>query len=438
MDGYAVRAKDVAKVPVTLKVIGEAPAGAEFNGKIGAGEAAAVVDTAATINNPEVRRIVQGLRNEVAVARARAASLMRELDKLKKEVGGLNTQEIKLRALQREASASLSLLENLLARSKETTSQQDFQQADANILSYAAVPQIPSYPNKGLMFAIATIMGGFLGVLLAFVFEQLDQGFRSTEQVERLLGVSSLGLAPRLKGLASLGKSPNSYVLDKPASAFAEAIRKLHTGLLLSGGEKQPKSILFASSLPGEGKTTIVISLARMLSSIGQKVLVIDGDLRKPTLHRAFGVSGTPGLVDCLNDLATLEAAVQVDEKSGAHLLPAGTQAVHPPNLLGSQAMERLLFALSKNYDLVIVDSAPVIAVSDTLVLARMVDKVVFMVQWRDTRRETAANGLRQIRNAGGDVAGVLLSLVDVKEHAQYGFGDSGTYTGKTKKYYAG
>ena len=386
----------------------------------------------------EVNKIVHGLRNEVAVARARAASLSAELNKLKKEVGQLNTQEVQLRALEREAVASRTLLENLLARSKETISQADFQQADATILSYAAVPQFPSYPKKKLILAVAFVGAVFLGLLLVFVVEQLDLGFRSMEQIERLMGVAPLGLVPALTGLEAIGRKPESYILDKPASAFGEAIRSLHTNLLLSSADKPPKVILVCASLPKEGKTTVVISLARLLASIGQKVIVVDCDLRRPKVHKAFGIASRPGLVECLAGEAVLDDVIQEDQYSGAYLLPVGGKTPHPPSLLGSESMNKLLDTIARRYDAVILDSAPVAAVSDSLVLSRLVDKIVFLVRWRETRREVALDGLRQIVDAGGDVAGVLLTMVNVKEHAQYGFADSGSYTGEIRKYYSG
>ncbi len=386
----------------------------------------------------EINKIIEGLRNEVAIARARSASLNSALEKLKRQVANLNTEEVQLRALEREAAASRALLETLLARAKETSSQQDFQQPDANILSAAAIPQEPSFPQKGIILAMAFVLAILLGALLVMVIERLDSGFRSMEQVERLMGVVPLGLVPALKGLAAIGRKPEGYILEKPASAFGEAIRSLHTNLLLSDADKRPKVILITSTLPKEGKTTVVVSLARMLASIGQKVLVIDCDLRRPALHKIFGLDAEPGLVECINGEIALDELIGEDKYSGAHLLPAGGPTAHPPNLLSSDLMKDLLNTLSQRYDVIILDSAPVLAVSDSLVLSRVADKIVFLIRWVETRRGTAINGLKQIVDSGGDVAGALLTMVDVKEHAQYGFGDSGSYAGQIRKYYTG
>jgi capsular exopolysaccharide synthesis family protein len=386
----------------------------------------------------EVDKIVQGLRNEVAVARARTATIRNSLDQLKGDVAQLNTAEVQLRAMEREAEASRTLLETLLARSKQTSSQEDFQQADANILSEASIPKIPSFPKKGLLATLVLLVSVMTGLILAFAMEQMDLGFRSMDQVEQVMGVAGLGLVPTVKGLRALNKPPHDYVLEYPTSAFAEALRSLHTNILLSDVSKRPKTILFTSALPNEGKTTIALSLARLLANAGQRVIVIDCDLRRNTAHKLFGLENGPGLVECLTNGIPLEEHIQKDPKSPAHLLRAGEPASNPPDLLDSFPMQRILKTLAKNYELIILDSAPVLAVSDTLFLSRIVDKTVFVTRWATTRRETAILGLRKLREAKADIAGTLLSIVDTKDLATYGYSDSGSYQGDLKRYYSG
>jgi capsular exopolysaccharide synthesis family protein len=258
------------------------------------------------------------------------------------------------------------------------------------------------------------------------------------EQVERLLGMTALGLVPALKGLKNFRKRPESYILEQPASALGESIRSLRTSLMLTNLDRPPRVIMVTSSVPQEGKTAVSLSLARLFASIGQKVVVVDCDLRRPAAHKSFGLDLVPGLVEHLSGELPLEAVIKQDTHSATWLIPAGRAAANPPELLGSEEMKRLLKRLSENYDLVIVDSAPVLAVSDSLILCRQVDKTVFVVRWARTRRETATRGLRQVLEAGGDVAGVLLTAVDVKKHAQYGYSDSGYYYGRARKYYTG
>jgi polysaccharide biosynthesis transport protein len=386
----------------------------------------------------EVDRLVHGLRNEVDVARARESALAGALSRLREEVGQANNDEVTLRAREREAAASRALLENFLARSKETGSQENLQQADATVISRADVPETPSYPRRKLLLIAAVAGAGFLGLMLALGVEMLDPGFRSMEQIERHMGAPPLGLVPKIEGLAKLRCGPDTHVLEKPTSAYAEAIRSLYTSLVLSGGEPPPKTILVASALPREGKTAIALSLVQVLASAGHRVVLVDCDLRQPTAHKAFGVNSQPGLVEALVGKRSLEEILAIDPRSGARLVPAGEPVPNPADLLGSPQMTRLLAGLADDHDFVILDSPPVLAVSDARVLARLVDRTLFLARWAGTRRERVIAGWRQLVEAGGKVAGVALTLVDVRRHAQYGYSDSGAYFGRVKKYYSG
>lgn len=385
----------------------------------------------------EVDKIVQGLRNEVAVARARASSMAASLQDLKGEVAGLNASEVQLRALEREASASRTLLEQLLARSKETSSQEDFQQADASVVSDAAAPELPSFPKKSILLLVSFVLASVVSITVAGVLEYLDFGFRSMDQVERQLGTTPLGLVPSLKGLRAMGKTPQDYILENPTSSFGESIRSMHTNLLLSDLAKRPKVVLFASALPNEGKTSMAVSLGRLQAQVGQKVVVVDCDVRRPAVHTALSMEPGPGLVQCLLGEIGVDEAIQRDPGSGLFVLQAGGTPPNPPDLFDSIPMQKLLTTLARKYDLVILDSAPLLAVSDTLFLSRLADKTVLVVRWVRTRRETAKSALNKLLDAKSDVAGVLLSMVDVKGHAQYGFSDSGTYHGALTKYYS-
>jgi len=385
----------------------------------------------------EVDKIVEGLRNEVAVARARTSTVSASLESMKKEVSRLNTSEVQLRALEREAAASRALLEQLLTRSKETSSQEDFQQADASIVSEAAAPALPSFPKKTLLLLVSFVFASVASVVVAVVLEFLDLGFRSMDQIERQLGVAPLGLVPALKGIRSIGKNPQDYILEHPTSAFGESIRSMHTNLLLSDLVKRPKVILLTSALPNEGKTSMAVSLGRLQAQVGQKVVVVDCDVRRPSIHKALNMEPGPGLVQCLLGEANIDEAVQQDPESGLFVLQAGGTPPNPPDLFDSIPMQKLLTTLARKYDLVILDSAPLLAVSDTLFLARLVDKTVLIVRWVRTRRETVKLALSKLFDAKTDVAGVILSMVDVKGHAQYGFSDSGSYHGTLSKYYS-
>ena len=385
----------------------------------------------------EVNKIVGGLRNEVGISLAREKALSRNLNELKIEAADTNSAAVRLRVLEREADANRILFDTFLSRLKETTGQEGIQKPDARIISRADVPITPSFPNIQLVFIIAFISSIFMGIGVAFVMERMDTGFRSSEQIESMLEIATLGLLPLLSGRRLSANTPEDYVLERPASSFAEALRTIHTGLLLSDVDNPPKTVLITSSLPGEGKSTVAISLARMLARSGQKVLVIDADLRRPRLHKALGFSVQPGLVEVLSGLVDVGSATQLDEKSGLHVLTAGKGAPNPPELLGSEHFRKLIGSLKERYDLVVVDSPPVLVVSDARVMANIVDKTIFVIRWVNTRREVASMSTRQLTSGGAKIAGAVLSMVNVRKHARYGYGDSGYYYGSSRKYYS-
>ena len=382
----------------------------------------------------EVYRIIRGLHNDVGVSEAQERSLRASIRELETRIGHLNSAEVQLRALEREASANRALYTNFLRRSKEVSEQEGIQRADARIISSAAVPTEPSFPRVGLLVALAFVGSIFTGVGMVAVIEAMDHGFRSMEQVEQVTGIPSLSLVPLLGKFAT----PHNYVIDKPTSAFAESLRSLHASLLLSNVDKPPKMILIASAVPEEGKTIIAVSLARVVAGLGRKVILIDGDLRRPEIHKLLGQDLKPGLVDVLAGEATLQESLRKDDASNLLVLPAGSQSTNPVDLFSSQQLKDILAKLAESADLVVIDSPPVLAVSDARTLSRLVDKTVFIVRWAETRREVATMGLKQIMDTGADVAGVVLSMVNVRQHARYGFGDSGYYYGRYRKYYTG
>ena len=384
----------------------------------------------------EVARVIEGLRNIVAVAAARATSLEASLVQHKQKIAQLNQSEVELRALELDANASRTLLENLLERTKQTMSQESFQQADANIVSSAVEPRIPSFPRKFLIMSIMFLLAVILGVFLAVLMEQRDLGFRSGEQVLRILGLKPLGLLPRVSMIAAAGKEPPDYVLKHPDSAFAEGIRSLYTNILLTDVVRRPKVIMMVSALPNEGKTTVTLALARLLATANYKVVVVDCDLRNPMVHKKLGLEPGPGLMECLTSGVAIGEVIQEDKASGAHILRAGTVNHNSLRQFDSDLMQKMLRQLSRQYDLVLLDSAPLFAISDSLFLARLADKTVFIAQWAKTPRRAVRLAIEQALDADADIAGVLLTMVDIKSHATYGYGDSGVYHGKFRKYF--
>jgi capsular exopolysaccharide synthesis family protein len=206
----------------------------------------------------------------------------------------------------------------------------------------------------------------------------------------------------------------------------------------LSNGEHWPRTILIASSLPDEGKTTVAASLAGLLSVTGLKTIIVDTDLRNAGVQKALAVAAGPGLADYLRLRLPLESVVQRDKETGIDVITAGSRAFDRPDLLGGDRMKGLLGQLAQRYEAVILDSAPLLAVSDARVLVRMVEKTVFLVRWGDTDRDAALRGLQQIAGPGGNLAGTMLTMVDLEKYAKYRYGTFGRYYPRIKAYYTG
>lgn len=385
----------------------------------------------------ETQKIVQKLNNEVTAAVAREAALIESLETLKTRVGQQNQVEVKLRALEREATASRTLLETFLARAEETGSQENYQRADAHVVSRADIPSSPVAPKKSVLIAIAFLAASAIAVSLAFLLEFMDSGFRSEEQVEQTLGVASLGLVPSLRRSWGRIERPLAYVTNHPASAYVESIRGLCTSLRLSNGDHLPRVVLIASALPNEGKTTLAVSFASFLSNVGLRALVIDTDLRKPSVHHALGVAARPGLTDYLKNQSPLTSVIQHDRSTGIDVIAAGRSKAGRTDLLATDRMKDLLSQLRATYDVVILDSAPLLAVSEARILVRIADKTVFLVRWADTRRDTALRGLQHVVDAGSNVVGVMLTMVDLQKYSKHRYGEFGHYYRRIEAYYA-
>ncbi len=382
----------------------------------------------------EVNRVIDALRNEAQTQQAREQSLNSLLAKMKTDAARNNIAEVQLHDLERQADADRTLYQNFLNQFKQTESQDSFQQADAEVLSRAAVPLLPSFPQTTVLALLCAVTSFMLGVILALLFQYLDVGVRSMEQLKNLLHVHALGMVPAPQGLGR-GKLARE-VIDRPMSSYSEAIRTIHTNLMLSDVDRRPRVVLVTSSLPGEGKSTLSVSLAEIAARYGEKVVVVDADLRRPTIHRLASAVAKPGLVDWLLDRVPFDEILQRHALSGVDVIAAGELPTVPPNLLSSERFKQLLRGLGEQYDLVVIDSAPVLALPDTRVLSMLADKTVFVVRWASTSRRVAAAALQHLEESGGFVAGAVLTAVDMKAHAKDGFYDSVLYSGQLKEYY--
>ncbi|MHA1566445.1 MAG: GumC family protein [Alphaproteobacteria bacterium] len=384
----------------------------------------------------EVNAVLLNIRSEADTAEVRVEALDGEIRALERKAQASSASEIELRALQREAKANSALFETFLGRFKQTSEQFGLERADARVISYAAAPLKPAAPKKMLILSVALVFSAVLGAAIAFVLEWTDRGFRSTLQLESVLGLPALGFVPRVAGMRRSGRRPEDLVQERPGSPFAEMLRSLHTSILLARTDPNQKVVLTTSAVPGEGKSTFVLSLARLVAGSGQRVLLIDCDVRRPSVHESMGVQNDRGLVDYLLDGLTLHDVVHKDETTGVDFITSGRLTHDSAALFRADRMKFLLDRVRGQYDLILLDSPPVLPLSDARILAGVADLCVFAVRWRNTGRDLATLALKQLRESRANMAGAVLTQVDVKQSAKQGYGDTWSYYGKFKQYY--
>jgi exopolysaccharide transport family protein len=388
----------------------------------------------------EIQRIVSNLEAEAQVQRQRTGSLEGSLAGSRGALAGANRASVQLRELERNAESVRTLYESFLNRFKETSAQEGIEQSDARVVSHARIPLSPSSPKLLLNLALGLVLAFGAGVAAAILREALDTALGTAEDVENTLGVPFLGSVPTLASTLAKGEEasePARYVVDKPLSSFAESFRNLRSSIQFSRVDQPVKVIAVTSSLPDEGKTTTAVCLGRSMSMAGDKVVVVDCDLRKRAMNRVAGLEPKLGLLDVLAGTAKLDDVLIADELSGTMFLPLAEAAYTPRDVFGTRAMDDLLAQLRKRFDKVILDTAPVLPVADTRALAAKADGVVVLVRWRQTARKAVESTLKLMGAEGTYVAGAVLTQVDARKQAKFGYGDPGYYYGAYKRYYA-
>ena len=289
------------------------------------------------------------------------------------------------------------------------------------------------------MLAVAIVLASGAALATGLAAEMLDSSLSTALDVEHMLGVSSLGVIPalgstlRAKDRGARG-APANFVVDKPLSAFAEAFRSLRTAIVYGAPGREVRVVAMTSALPGEGKTTSALCLARTVAGGGGKVVVVDCDVRHPSLAAQ---TGKIGLMEVLDGRAPLEQALRKDERTSAMLLPLSDARYAPNDLFASEAMDRLLSDLRARFDLVILDTAPVLPVAETRILAKKADATVLLVRWRKTPSAAVKAALKMLDQAGVQVEGVALTQVNLREQSRTGYGDASFFYPAFRSYYS-
>ncbi len=380
----------------------------------------------------EIERLVDNLRNEMEVAVDKERQIAATLAKTKEQQVVDKEAGVELKELEREAATSKQLFEALLARYKQTAETQGLQLPDARIVERADVPLFPSFPKRKPMVAAGLAGGLALGLALALALELMATGIGRPEDVERLLELAHLTSLPRLteRGAAADPLRSVRQIIAEPNGVFAEAIRAARREIDIKRAGRAGRIVLIASSLPNEGSGIVASNLAHHYGLTGQRVLLIDGDLRRSGLTRQLAPQRPTGLLEALSGGAPVEQAVLRDATTGLHFLPASGPApssASAPELLSSRAMTEALGRLKRQFDTIIIDAPPLLPVIDGRVLADHADQVVMVMVWRQTPKQLAKKALSALGPNQRKVAGVIVNEVDpaVIADDRGGYGDT-------------
>ena len=354
----------------------------------------------------EISKIAEGIRNDLEAARTRERALTAALERQKGEVRALNAKAGEYTALEREAAMNRELLDKLLQRSGEASLARNLQTSNVRIVDRAEVPTAPVSPRKERTLMLAAVGSGTFALGLVFVLEIFNRRLSSPDDVKRHLGVTVLGVAPQVEA----GNGQVSLLLgDGAPPEFAEHLHGIRTNLLLAPGLAEGRTLLVTSSEPGEGKTVAAANLAVSFSRLNQRVLLIDADLRKPRLHEVFGVEQQPGLTDVLSEKAAHDAFWKT-KRDRLWVMPAGSLAANPADLLGSERFAKLIEVLRAQFDWIVIDSPPVLAVTDPCLIARVASGVLFVVGCGQASRDAGAAAVERLDAVGANLVGALLN----------------------------
>jgi len=383
----------------------------------------------------EVDKLAGRIKSEYLTAAQRESMLRAAMDQQKQQANTLNESAIEYTLLRRDVDSNRQLYEGLLQRLKEASVSAGLRSSNIRIVDPARVPLSPARPDRRRNVMLALAMGLVGGVVLAFVLESLDNTVRTPEQAQQLSGIPPLGIIPAMnsdsairrltpKVLAALPAEKKGEALgeevelashNRPRSDVAESYRALRTSILLSASGAPPKVILVTSALPQEGKTTTSINTAIVLAQNGAKVLLVDADMRRPSVHRVFGVNSKVGLSTLLAGSTSFEeSTLTSSDVPNLTLLPAGPQPPQPAELLHSESMKRSLTQWREQYDHIVIDSPPALSVTDSVLLSVQADTVVLVIRAASTRKAALRRACDLLGQVNAQVMGFVMNGVDV------------------------
>ena len=374
------------------------------------------IQTAEAKIQAEVAQIGEGMRSEYQAALAEERTLSAELDRQKREAQELNRAGIEYGVLERDTTANRQMFEALLQRTQETGVSEQIRSGNIRVVDHAEVPTGPVSPNIFNNLLMALLGGLTLAAGLAFALEYADDRIKNPDELKRHLGLPFLGMVPALfdKDIK------NPLIGSGVPNIFSECFRSIRTNVLFSSTDQGGRLVVITSSTPGEGKTVVSTNVAVALAQAGHRVLLIDADMRKPRVHDVFQASLTPGLSNLLVGNATASQAIHQSSTAGLWIMPAGTYPPNPAELLGSKRFRDFAAFLMQYFDWVVVDTPPVMAVTDASLAANLAHGVLFVVGADMTSRRIAQRAVEQLEMGQARFLGAVLNRVDLEHNAYY------------------
>lgn len=369
----------------------------------------------------ESGRVVNSLRNEYKLAVAKEESLKKALTRQKAESLSMNKKAIQYAVLHRQAESSRHMYELLIKRFKETSLTEEMKTGNIRVVDRAETPKSPIKPKKKRNFLLSIVVGLALGTGLAFFLEYLDNTIKLPDEIKEYLKIPYLGPVPAFASdEKNDGVSADLIASHSPKSTASESFRGIRTGILFSSADAAPQAILVSSAGPEEGKTACAANLAVTMAQAGSRVLLIDCDLRRPRLHKLFDIGRDTGISSILVGSSELNDVVVNTKIANLDIIPCGPIPPNPSEILGSKKMEHLIEALRKKYTRIVIDSPPLTAVTDSLLLSKIVDGTILVVRAGQTPRQVVQNGLSQLHTVNAHILGAVLNGVTSGKDSYY------------------
>jgi succinoglycan biosynthesis transport protein ExoP len=363
----------------------------------------------------EVAKVVMALKNDYLASLSQEQSLMAALEAQKRDALALNRKGIDYGVLHRDATSNQQIFDSLMQRTKETGISGALKNSNIRIVDPAEVPRLPSSPNIPVNLLLGLFGGAFLAVGSALFFEYLDNRIKSPAEIKTHLGLPFLGIIPQVAG------GDGAPLLNNGVKAnFAEALRTVRSNMLFSVVDEGGRSVVITSTGPGEGKTIVASNLALALAQAGQRVILVDADMRRPRVHDVFSEQQEPGLSNVLVGDVKPSEALRQSSAQGLWILPAGRIPPNPTELLGSKRFRDFVATLTQHFDWVLIDTPPVMAVTDGAIVANFAGGVLFVVGSEMTSRSLAQSAIEHLVNANARLIGAVLNRADLEHNAYY------------------